>query len=64
MKISLRQFHCHACQRYFTEVLSFADKGRRYIQRYEVSIYQQVQLSSIEQVSRVEGLSFHRIQVT
>jgi hypothetical protein len=29
---------------------------------YEESIYQQVQLSSIEQVSRVEGLTFDRIQ--
>jgi hypothetical protein len=30
--------------------------------RYEEYIYQQVQLSSIEQVSRVEGLTFERIQ--
>ncbi|MDZ4874953.1 MAG: hypothetical protein CLLPBCKN_004349 [Chroococcidiopsis cubana SAG 39.79] len=30
--------------------------------RYEEYIYQQVQLSSIEQVSRAEGLTFERIQ--
>lgn len=62
LKVPRRQFYCHACQRYFTEALSFVDEGRHYTRRYEESIYQQVQLSSIEQVSRVEGLSFDRIQ--
>ena len=62
LKVPRRQFYCHDCQCYFTKVLSFADKGRCYTQRYEESIYQQVKLSSIEQVSRVEGLSFDRIQ--
>lgn len=38
------------------------DEGRQYTRRYEEHIYQQVQLSSIEQVTRVEGLSFERIQ--
>ena len=62
LKVPRRQFYCHDCQCYLTEVLSFADKGRRYTRRYEESIDQQVQLSSIEPVSRVEGLSFDRIQ--
>lgn len=61
-KVPRRQFYCQACQRYFTEILSFADVGRQYTRRYEEFIYQQVQLSSIEQVSRVERLSFDRIQ--
>ena len=38
------------------------DAGRQYTRRYEEQIYQQVQLSSIEQVSRVERLSFDRIE--
>lgn len=62
LKVPRRQFYCQACQRYFTEILSFADVGRQYTRRYEEFIYQQVQLSSIEQVSRVERLSFDRIQ--
>lgn len=62
LKLPRRQFYCRDCQRYFTESLTFMDEGRQYTRRYEASIYQQVQLSSIEQVSRVEGLSFDRIQ--
>jgi transposase len=62
LKIPRRQFYCGACQRYFTESLTFMDEGRQYTRRYEEHIYQQVRLSSIEQVSRVEGLSFDRIQ--
>lgn len=62
LKVPRRQFYCQACQRYFTESLSFAESGRQYTRRYEAFIYQQVQLSSIAQVSRMEGLSFDRIQ--
>lgn len=62
LKVPRRQFYCRDCQRYFTELLSFVDEGRQYTRRYEEHIYQQVQLSSIEQVSRVEGLTFERIQ--
>lgn len=62
LKVSRRQFYCDDCQRYFTESLTFMDEGRQYTRRYEEYIYQQVQLSSIEQVRRAEGLSFERIQ--
>jgi transposase len=62
LKVPRCQFYCQDCQRYFTELLLFSDEGRQYTRRYEEHIYQQVQLSSIEQVSRVEGLSFDRIQ--
>lgn len=62
LKIPRRQFYCSPCQRYFTESLTFLDEGRQYTRRYEEYIYQQVQLSSIQQVSRVEGLSFDRIE--
>lgn len=62
LNVPRRQFYCQDCQRYFTETLSFVDEGRQYTQRYEEYIYQQVQLSSIEQVRRMEGLTFDRIQ--
>jgi hypothetical protein len=38
------------------------EAGRHYTQRYEAYVYQQVQQSSIEQVSRAEGLSWERIE--
>jgi len=62
LKVPRCQFYCCDCQGYFTESLTFMDAGRQYTRRYEEQIYQQVQLSSIEQVSRVERLSFDRIQ--
>jgi transposase len=62
LKVPRRQFYCCDCQGYFTESLTFMDAGRQYTRRYEEHIYQQVQLSTIEQVSRVEQLSFERIQ--
>lgn len=62
LKVPRRQFYCRDCQCYFTESLIWMDEGRQYTRRYEEHIYQQVQLSSIEQVSRVEGISFDRIQ--
>lgn len=62
LKVPRRQFYCRDCQRYFTEPLLFVDEGRQYTRRYEEYIYQQVQLSSIEQVSRAEKLTSERIQ--
>jgi transposase len=62
LKIPRRQFYCRKCQKHFTEVLSFLEERRQYTKRYEEFIYQQVQASSIEQVSRVEGLTFERVQ--
>jgi len=62
LRIPRRQFYCCDCQKYFTESLTFMDTGRQYTRRYEEHIYQQVQLSSIEQVSRVERLSAERVQ--
>jgi len=62
LKIPRRQFYCRSCQRYFTELLPYVDKGRQYTCRYEEYIYQQVQLTTIEQVSRVEGLTYDRVE--
>ena len=62
LKIPRRQFYCRYCQRYFTELLPYVDKGRQYTCRYEEYIYQQVQLTTIEKVSRVEGLTYDRVE--
>jgi transposase len=62
LKIPRRQFYCRSYQRYFTELLPYVDKGRQYTCRYEEYIYQQVQLTTIEQVSRVEGLTYDRVE--
>jgi len=57
-----RQFYCSFCQQYFTERLSFVDWERRYTQRYEKAIYQRIQTTNIEQVSREEDLSWDQVQ--
>lgn len=62
LQVPRRQFYCTSCQRYFTEQLSFVDWERRYTQRYENYIYQRVQATSIEQVSREEDLSWDQVQ--
>ena len=62
LRIHRRQYYCSTCQSYFTEQLPFIDWQRRYTQRYEVSIYERVQHSTIEQVSRDEGLTSDRVQ--
>jgi len=62
LQVPRRQFYCGSCQRYFTERLSFVDWERRYTQRCEEHLYQQVQSSSIEPVSRTENLSWDQVQ--
>lgn len=62
LKVPRRQFYCGTCRKYFTECLSFVDWERRYTQRYENYIYQRIQATSIEQVSREEDLSWDQVQ--
>lgn len=62
LKVPRRQFYCRTCQKYFTESLNFVDWERRYTQRYENHIYQRVQATTIEQVSREENLSWDQVQ--
>ena len=57
LNVPRRQFHCQACQRFWSERLSFVSWRHHYTQRYEQAIYEQVKQSSIEAVSRVEGVS-------
>jgi transposase len=61
LRIHRRQYFCSTCQSYFTERLSFIDWQRRYTQRYEAYIYESVQHSTIEQVSREEGLTWGQV---
>lgn len=62
LHVPRRQFYCRECQRYFTERLTFVDWERRYTQRYEDYIYQRVQSTNIEQVSRDEELTWDQVQ--
>lgn len=62
LRVPRRQFYCSHCQRYFTERLLFVDWQRRFTQRYEDYIYQRIQNTSVEQVSREEELSWDQVQ--
>ena len=62
LMVPRRQFYCRACQQYFTEKLPYMDPGRQYTRRYEAHIYQQVQCTTMEQVSRTEGLTYDRVE--
>ncbi|MEG4290658.1 transposase family protein [Microcoleus sp. C2C3] len=62
LEVPRRQFYCPSCQRYITEKLEFLDKKRRHTQRYEQNIYARVQQSSLSQIGREEGLSYHEIK--
>jgi transposase len=61
LHVPRRQYYCLPCQSHFTEVLSWIGDRRRYTQRYENYIYRRVQHSSIEEVSREEGLSWDQV---
>ena len=62
LKVPRRQFYCPNCQRYPTEKIDFLDIKRRHTQRYEQNIYERVKQSSMEQIGREEGLSYHEIK--
>lgn len=62
LQVPRRQFYCRKCQKYFTEKLEFIDCRRLHTRRYEQSIYNRVQNSSIDQISREENLSAEEIQ--
>lgn len=56
LQVPRRQFHCLSCQRFWTERLEFVAWRHHHTQRYEQAIYEQVKRSSLEEVSRVEGI--------
>lgn len=57
LRVPRRQFHCFNCGKFVTERLLFMNGHRRYTSRYEKWIYEEVKKTSVEQVSRNEGLS-------
>ena len=61
LKVPRRKFYCKDCQRFFTENLEFMEARRKYTVRYEEYIYGRVNVSSIEQVSREESLSWDQV---
>ncbi|MCY7324025.1 MAG: ISL3 family transposase [Phormidesmis sp. CAN_BIN36] len=62
LKVPRRQFYCRNCQRYATEVLPWMDWKRHHTKRYEEYVYQRIKVSTIEQVSREEGLGVEEIK--
>jgi transposase len=62
LKVPRRQFYCGACQRYSTETLEWMDWKRHHTKRYEVYVYERIKATSIEQVSREEGLGVEEIK--
>ncbi len=62
LKVPRRQVYCRPGQQYFTERLPDIDLGRPYTRRYEADVYHPVQVSTIEQVSRAEGLTYDRVE--
>ena len=61
LKVPRRKFYCKNCQRFFTENLEFMEARRKYTVRYEEYIYGRVNVSSVEQVSREESLSWDQV---
>jgi transposase len=57
LQVPRRQYHCSSCQRFFTERLEFVSGRHHFTPRYAQAVYQQVKQSSIEAVSRAEGIS-------
>ena len=62
LKVPRRQVYCRPGQQYFTERLPYVELGRPYTRRYEAYVYHPVQVSTIEQVSRAEGLTYDRVE--
>lgn len=56
LQVPRRQFHCLVCQKFRTERLEFVTWRHHQTRRYEQAIYEQVKQSSLEEVSRREGL--------
>jgi transposase len=56
LQVPHRQFHCLGCQMFRTERLEFVAWRHHHTRRYEQAIYEQVQQSNLEEVSRREGL--------
>lgn len=62
LKVPRRQIYCPHCQKYSTERLDFAEKGRKYTKRYEEYIYFRVKELTVEQVAEHEDLSTDQVQ--
>lgn len=62
LQVPRRQFHCLHCQRFHREVLEFISGRHAYTPRYAQVIYEQVKQSSLEEVSRREGLGIATVR--
>lgn len=62
LNLPRRRFYCRVCQCYITERLQFIDWRRKYTQRYEQSIYSQINQVNIEQVSLQQHLDVDQVK--
>ena len=62
LQVPRRQFHCLSCGKFCTERLTFVSWRHHQTQRYEQAIYEQVKQSSLEAVSRNEGLGIATVR--
>lgn len=62
LQVPRRQFHCLSCQRFCTERLEFVAWRHHQTRRYAQAIYEQVKQSSLEEVSRAEGLGIATVR--
>ena len=61
LEFKIRRFNCACCAQTFTEGLEAVDFNSRYTCRYEGYIFQRVRVSTIQQVSREEGLGYKAV---
>ena len=62
LQVPRRQFHCLCCHKFSTERLEFVTWRHRHTRRYEQAIYEQVKQSSMEAISRAEGLGAEEVK--
>ncbi|KAM3106439.1 transposase family protein [Phormidesmis sp. 146-20] len=62
LQVPRRQFQCEHCQQFHSEVLEFMSGRHAYTPRYAQAIYEQVKQSSLEEVSRREGLGIATVR--
>jgi transposase len=62
LQVPRRQFHCGDCQKFCSERLPFMAWRHHHTQRYEQTVYEQVKQTSLEVVSRAEGLGSSEVK--
>lgn len=62
LKINRRQFRCQGCKKVFSESLEFVKKKRKYTERFQEKIIQELKESNIKNVAERNGLSEQEVE--